>query len=79
MYDFSHKLLPKSFDSVFKYNHEIQTCPSRQSHLLNIGRCRTKFVENLPLYVFPKIYNKYLKYVTYTETRPSLKKKSKMI
>ena len=74
MYDVFHKLLPKSFDLVIKYNHEIQTRPSRQSHLLHVDRCRTKFVENLPLNVFPKISNKYIKYVTDTETRPRFKK-----
>ena len=59
MYDFNHKILPVSFHSLFKYNHEIQNRPTRQSHLLYIEKCQSTFAANLPLYAFPKISNKY--------------------
>ena len=58
MYDFSNKLLPNSFHSLFRYNYEIQIRPTRQSHLLHITKCMSKFSANLPLFAFPKIYNK---------------------
>jgi hypothetical protein len=69
MYDFYHKLLPISFHSVFKYNHEIQSRPTRQSHLFNLERCQSAFSSNLPLYTFPIISNKYSKSVRNTISR----------
>jgi hypothetical protein len=77
MYDFYHKLLPISFHSVFKYNHEIQSRPTRQSHLFNIERCQSAFSSNLPLYTFPIISNKYSKSVRNTISRSLYKEQIK--
>ena len=56
MYDLSHKKLPLSF--TFKFTYEIQShCVTRQS--LYIPTCHTEFVRKLPLYLFPKAWNKW--------------------
>ena len=50
MYDYCHNKLPKSFNSTYKYNHEIQILQrTRQSDLIYISRCRSNFAQNLPL------------------------------
>ena len=60
MHDFCNNLLPKSFCSTFKYNYEIHNIhTTRQSNLLHIFKCFSKFSSQLPLYIFPKIWNKW--------------------
>ena len=59
LYDYCHSKLPNSFNSSYKYNHEIQTLQrTRQSELIYISRCLTNFAHNLPLIKFPQIWNK---------------------
>ena len=77
MYDFHHKLLPISFHSIFKYNHEIQSRLTRQSHLFHVERCQFAFSSNLPLYAFPKISNKYSKCVSNIISRSLYKEQLK--
>ena len=60
MYDLSHKKLPLSFDSTFKFTYEIQSHRvTRQSLKMYIPTCHTEFVRKLPLYLFPKAWNKW--------------------
>ncbi len=60
MHKYVHKELPRSFNETFKHNHEIQVkYGTRRSSLLFIKRAHTNFVDNLPLFAFPKIWNKW--------------------
>ena len=60
MYDLSHKKLPLSFDSTFKFTYEIQSHRvTRQSLKMYIPTYHTEFVRKLPLYLFPKAWNKW--------------------
>ena len=55
MFDYTRKKLPRSFDSVFSYNYEIQSLRfTRQSILLHIPRCESNFASKLPLYIYQK-------------------------
>ena len=71
--------LPYSFDKVFCFNHEIQgRLATRQSNQLYIQRCDSTFASKLPLFEFPKIWNKwsYCVHDTFI-SQSSLKKKLK--
>jgi hypothetical protein len=52
--------LPYSFHKVFSFNHEIQgRHTTRLSNQLYIERCDSTFASKLPLFEFPKIWNKW--------------------
>ena len=60
MYDLSHTKFQLSFDSTFKFTHEIQSHRvTRQSLKMYILTCHTVFLRKLPLYSFPKAWNKW--------------------
>ena len=68
--------LPRSFDHMFKFNHEgpglIQTRQASQFHMV---QCNTKFASELPLFSLPKIWNNWIKTQKYKikNSRSSLK------
>ena len=52
--------LPCSFDKAFSFNHDVQSrLTTRQSNQLYIQRCDSTFASKLPLFEFPKIWNKW--------------------
>ena len=52
--------LPDSFKNTFRYNYEIQGNRStRQSNLMHIDRFNSNFVCKLPMFEFPKTWNKW--------------------
>jgi len=52
--------LPRSFDELFPFNHDVQGgIMTRQSNQLYIQRCDSTFASNLPIFAFPKIWNKW--------------------
>ena len=58
--DFIANKLPIKFNNIFSFNHERPNARNtRQSNLLYQERCCSKFSENMPLYNFPKIWNKW--------------------
>jgi len=60
MYDYVHKKLPSSFDTMFKYTYEFRaTHQTRQSTLLFIERCNSVFASKLPYFTFPEMWNKW--------------------
>ncbi len=60
MFKYMNKKLPLSFDRTFIKNHEIQNNYStRRANLIYIERCDSSFASRLPLYLFPKIWNKW--------------------
>ena len=73
MHDYVNNNLPASFKNTFSYNRDIQTIrQTRQSDLLYISRCKTKFASKLPLYALPKIWNDWAKISSHS--RPKFKK-----
>ena len=79
MFDYTQNMLPISFRSLFKYNHEIQKRTTRQSHLLHISKCHVNFSSNLPLYAFPKIWNKHVDQGQHAPSRSIFKSKHKQL
>ena len=78
MHDYRAKKLPFSFDNVFKQNCEsTEHRLTRQSDLLNIARCDPTFSQHLPLYQFPRIWNKWLRNIPNSNSRTSFKNKLK--
>lgn len=60
MYDFVNGKLPRSFDSVFCLNSDIQVSHlTRQSNLMYVPRCDSSYSSRLPFYSFPVIWNKW--------------------
>ena len=60
MHDFRLNKLPSSFSNVYQLNSDNQGArPTRQSELFYIERCDSVFASKLPLYNFPKIWNKF--------------------
>ena len=75
MFDYTRTKLPRSFDSVFPYNCEIQSLRyTRQSRLLHIPRCESHFANKLPLYMLPSIWNKWASNLSENTTRNQFKK-----
>ena len=80
MYDYSMKNLPSSFDGTFVTNCETQIkYRTRQSKQIHIERCNSQFAGKLPLFAFPKIWNKWSSTIPdYAEqSRSQFKKKVK--
>ena len=62
MHDFANEKLPVSFKDVYKMNCNIRGIyETRQAHFLHIPRTKSRFVDRLPLYQFPEIWNNWHK------------------
>ncbi len=60
MFDYINSNLPLSFDNVFSLNRDVQfNKEMRQSNLMYIQPCPSRFSSNLPLYSLPRIWNKW--------------------
>ena len=78
MHDYKAQKLPISFNNTYKSDSNLHPDRlTRQSDLLYIGRARTKFSEHLPLYTFPKIWNKITTQHKNIHSRVLLKKRIK--
>ena len=78
MFDFSHGRLPLSFDSMFKFTHEIQNYRvTRQSHKIYIPRCKGEFVRKLPYHTLPSAWNIWSELICSDITRNKFKHKLK--
>ena len=78
MLDYINKRLPRSFNSTFIFNHQIQsTRTTRQSNLLHITRCKSNFACKLPLYTFPHIWNKWSSMIAINVSLAQIKRQMK--
>ena len=60
MHDYTANKLPGSFNAIFTFNRDLPNSHNtRQSNHFHEERCLSKFSQNLPLYNFPKIWNKW--------------------
>jgi len=74
MLDFINNRLPLSFNSTFQFNHQIQNIhTTRQTNLIHVIRCKSKFVNKLPLYAFPHIWNKWSSMIPNNSSRAHTK------
>ena len=72
VHDFVNEKLPVSFKDVYKMNCNIHGIyETRQAHLLHIPRTKSPFVDRLPLYQFPKIWNNWHKQLNVYTSRSS--------
>ena len=59
MHDYIHDKLPRSFQNIYHLNRTINVAyETRQSKLFFISRTKSRFVDKLPLFYFPTIWNK---------------------
>ena len=59
VFDFLSSNLPVAFTDMFKFNRDMPDARlSRQSDLLHIDRCQSKFASSLPLYSLPIVWHK---------------------
>ncbi len=78
MFKYHFHTLPRSFDNIFKYNHEIQGARlTRQANLLYVERGVSTFSQNLPQYSFPMIWNGWTHTVSQDTSQGSYKKNVK--
>ena len=70
--------LPSSFINVFKLNPEIQsTYITRQSNMFYMPLTKSRFVDKLPLFHFPSIWNNHKEQFSQNESRNQMKKSFK--
>ena len=61
VFDFLSNNLPVSFTDMFKFNRDMPDARiTRQSDLLHIDRCQSKFASSLPLYSLPIVWNRWV-------------------
>lgn len=77
MHDFITNKLPSSFNSIYIFNHDLpHSRVTRQSNHLYEERCLSKFSQYLPLYYFPKIWNKWTGVILLANTSRSKLKRN---
>ena len=58
MHDYAHDKLPRSFQNIYSNTRNIHGAyETRQAQMLFIPRTKSRFVDKLPLFNFPKIWN----------------------
>ena len=61
MFEYCQNKLPPSFQSMFMFNHGLNTLrKTRQSDFFYVRYCKSAFAQKLPLYCFPSVWNKWI-------------------
>ena len=80
MHDYTRDNLPTSFQNVFRVNREVHGIyETRQAHLFYIPWTKSRFVDKLPLFHFPKIWNSWCAQLDVCTTRNGLKRSVKTL
>ena len=80
MHDYTRDNLPTSFQNVFRVNREVHGIyETRQAHLFYIPWTKSRFVDKLPLFHFPKIWNSWCAQLDVSTTRNGLKRSVKTL
>ena len=80
MHKYINNKLPSSFQNIFKLNHQVQiNHNTRQANQMYISRCFSNFSEKLPLFEFPKIWNKWRNEISCLPENVSLNKMKKTV
>ena len=78
MHDYIHMKLPWSFRNTFSFNADIQNAyATRQAHMFYFPRTKSRFVDKLPLFQFPAIWNSLSTGTDINATRNQMKKSMK--
>jgi hypothetical protein len=60
MHDYTHDKLPRSFQNLYKFNRNMHGAyETRQNQLFFVHRKKSRFVDKLPLFYFPTMWNKW--------------------
>ena len=79
VFDFLSNNLPVSFTDMFKFNRDMPDARiTRQSDLLHIDRCQSKFASSLPLYSLPIVWNRWVFVVSNPMSKIQFKTKIKL-
>ena len=63
MHDNINGKLPISFDNIYHMNYQMQgVYEARQAHMCHVPRTKSWFVDKLPLFQFPTIWNNWYSY-----------------
>ena len=61
MFDYVHGCLPKVFDGMFRYNHNVHNHSTRHNDYFHLPFCRTEMSKNSIVYSGPYVFNKTMK------------------
>ena len=75
MFDYINNGLPKSFNGTFDYIYAREnTYVTRQRYMFDLPRTKSRFVDKLPLFNFPNIWNKNLSNFNFKTSRKCYKR-----
>ena len=61
MHDYLNNRLPMSFNNIFPLNSEnANAYITRQINMFSLPRTKSRFVDKLPIYQYPALWNKHL-------------------
>ena len=80
MYDYVRTKLPLSFRNIFKFNCDVYDAYiTRRAHMFHIPKTKSRFVDKLPLYNFPSMWNNWCTQLNVNSSRGALKNSMKTI
>ena len=80
MHDYTRDNLPTSFQNVSRVNRDVHGIyETRQAHFFYIPWTKSRFVDKLPRYHFPKIWNSWCAQLDVSTTRNGLKRSVKTL
>ena len=75
MHDYVNQKLPKSFVNTYCLNRDVQDVYlTRQNNMFKIPKTKSRFVDRLPLFQFPYLWNKHINEIDVSLHRNSLKR-----
>ena len=80
MYDYVRTKLPLSFRNIFKFNCDVYDAYiTRRAQMFHIPKTKSRFVDKLPLYNFPSMWNNWCTQLNVNSSRGALKNSMKTI
>ena len=74
LHDYDHGVLPSTFKGTFKRNTEMSSIqPTRQFNKFYLHKVKSKFVDKLPAFAYPVIWNKWLNNIDIRKSKFTLK------
>ena len=74
MHDNIHGELPISFDNIYHMNDQMQgVYETRQAHMFDVPRTKSRFVDKLPLFQFPTIWNNWYSQMNVNSSRNAMR------
>ena len=80
MHDYSHQKLPASFTGLYSTNRETNGAyETRQADMFYVPRTKSKYIDKLPLFQFPTIWNTWFNQINVNNSRVCLKRSFKIM